>query len=331
MDFERKDPDEIFQSLKDKFHIRQPKSFNLAVFLIILFFLFTARNLVYTIQPYEIGVIQRFGKYVRKSGPGLHFKLPWIEKLNTVNVEGKFREEFGYRTLSAGVKTQYSSKSYDDEALMLTADLNVIDIAWSIQYRKIDPVKYLFNIRDQRKTIRDTSESVMRDVVGDYSFEELITERSNLQLNELAKEKMQEILDYYQSGIQVIVVEFQDVMPPDPVQPAFEMENKAEQEKQTMINQAKQVYNQKIPEAKGNALKIIQEAEGYAKEAVNKAQGDASRFEQILSAYQQAKDVTEKRIYLENLQSVFENTGKIIIVDPQVKGILPLLNLDNNE
>lgn len=328
MDFERVKPDDIISFGKEK--LKLPKNFPLIVIAIVI--LIIAFNIFYTIEPYEVGVVTRFGKFLKITNPGLNFKLPFgIEKAYKVNVERKFREEFGYRTLEPGVKTRYSKKSFEYESLMLTGDLNVIEIEWSVQYKIKDPVKFIFNVRNQRKTLRDTSEAVMREVVGDYSFTNVLTERMELGLSILVKTKMQEILDFYGTGIQIVTIEFQGVMPSVSVQSAFNEENEAQQEKETMINRAWQVYNQKIPEARGEAEKILSEAEGYAAEIVNKAQGDAERFMQVLSAYKKAKEVTKRRIYLDTLKEVVQKTGKIYVIDPEVKGLVPLLNLEKNE
>ncbi len=330
MDFERIKPDDIISSGKGKFKLPQKLPLSLIIIgIVTVIILFTS---FYTIEPYEVGVVTRFGKFNRLTSPGLNFKFPFgIEKAYKVNVERKFREEFGYRTLEAGVKTRYSKRNFDYESLMLNGDLNVINVEWAVQYKIKDPVKFIFNIRNQKKTLRDTSEAVMREIVGDYSFNSVLTERMGLGLNLLVKEKMQHILDFYTSGIQLVAVEFQGVMPSDPVQSAFNEENEAQQEKETMINRAWQVYNQKIPAAKGEAEKIISKAEGYAAEIVNIAQGDAERFMLVLSAYRKAKDVTKRRIYLDKFKMIIRNSGKIYVIDPEVKGLVPLLNIGKNE
>ena len=211
---------------------------------------------------------------------------------------------------------------------MLTGDLNVLDVEWIVQYKIKDPFAALFHIRDLRKTIRDISESVMRKIVGDYTFNEVLTTK-RVEINDIAQQELQKILDSYNAGIEIITVKLQDVNPPPPVQPAFNEVNEAKQEKEKMINQAWEIYNHKIPEAKGRAFKIIKEAEGYALEKINNAQGEAKRFLLLLKAYEKAKDVTKKRLYLENMNAVFKKAGKKYIVDPRQKGILPLLNLKN--
>lgn len=328
MDFQARQPDEIINAFKKKFKFKfkfSPYIIAIAVIFLISFI----RGTFYTIQPNEIGVVLRFGKFVRNTDPGLHFKLPFsIEQVYPVPVESIDKEEFGFRTRSAGVTTSYDRGSYESESIMLTGDLNVLDLEWVVQFRRRDPVKILFNVRDLRKTLRDISESVMRKVVGDYTFNEVLTEK-RVEINTIVQEEMQKILDQYESGIAIITVKLQDVNPPDPVKPAFNEVNEAKQEREKLINQAWEIYNQKIPQAKGEALKLVKEAEGYSLEKINNSEGDAKRFLLLYEAYAKAKDVTRKRLYLEQMSKIFAKTGKKYIIDPKEKGILPLLKLEN--
>ncbi|MBU2251354.1 MAG: FtsH protease activity modulator HflK, partial [Candidatus Omnitrophica bacterium] len=232
------------------------------------------------------------------------------------------------RTQSTGVRTVYSQKSYDDESLMLSGDLNVLDLEWIVQYKFKDPYDVLFNVNDVVKAVRDVSESVMRRIVGDHSFNEVLTTK-RIEINNQVQEEMQQILDSYKIGIQVVKVKLQDVNPPDPVKPAFNEVNQAKQERETLKNQAWEVYNQKIPQAKGEALKIIKEAEGYALEKINRAKGDAERFVLLYQEYILAKEVTLKRLYLDNMNDILKAAGAKYIVDPKEKGILPLLKLQH--
>ena len=283
---------------------------------------------LYTVNPEEVGVIQRFGKYHSTTQPGLHFKFPFgIDKLTKVKTKHVYKEEFGFRTLQAGVRTQYSSKSYDNEAIMLTGDLNIADVEWIVQYRIQDPVKYLFKVRNVEETLRDVSESVIREVVGDRSVDEVIV----LNRKEIADQSqlmLQEQLDIYNTGLEIVTINLQNVNPPKPVQPAFNNVNSAKQEKERIINEAWEKYNQVIPEAEGKSKRTIEEAEGYAIDRVNRANGDANRFIQMFNEYRNAKDVTKKRLYLEMMEKVLPNVPKKYIVDDAQEGILPLLNLD---
>ena len=343
MDFERRDPDEIIRNLKEKFNFRPPKSSWLPLVIIVAILLMFSASAglspqpLYTIQPDEVGVVLRFGKFIKTTTPGLHFKWPFIENVIPVKVEYVYKQEFGFRTQTPGVRTVYSQKSFDDESIMLTGDLNVLDLEWIVQFKITKPFDALFNVQDigdfiryrkPSKTLGDISESVMRKIVGDYTFNEVLTTK-RIEINNKAQEEMQKILDFYGSGVQIVTIKLQDVNPPDPVKPAFNEVNQAKQEKERLINQAWEVYNQKIPQAKGEALKIVKEAEGYALEKVNQAKGDSKRFKLLLAEYVQAKDVTLRRLYLEQMNNILKKAGKKYIVDPEEKGILPLLKIGN--
>lgn len=286
---------------------------------------------LYSVGPDEVGVVRLLGRYVRTTNPGLHLKLPFgIEKINNVKVKYIFKEEFGFRTLQPGVVSKYSQKQYFDESLMLTGDLNVIVVEWIVQFKVKDPAKLLFNIRTPRDTIRNISEAVMRQVVGDNSVNEVLTSR-RVEMNQEVQERLQQILDSYDSGIQIVTVKLQDVNPPDPVKPSFNEVNEAKQEKEQVINQAWEAYNKAVPAAKGKAQRTIKEAEGYALARVNQAQGDAAKFTETWKAYVTAKDVTRKRLYLETMNIIIPKAGTKYIIDPSQKGILPLLNLSNKD
>ncbi|MCK5581339.1 MAG: FtsH protease activity modulator HflK [Candidatus Omnitrophica bacterium] len=282
----------------------------------------------YSVDQDEVGIIRRFGKYVRTTQPGLHWRLPFnIEQFDPVKVTRVFKEEFGFRTLRAGVQTKYSPKSYDEEALMLTGDLNVLNVSWIVQFKVKDPVYLLFNVRNVRETVRDLSESVMRQVIGDYSVDEAITTRKN-EINQSVRDKLQVVLDNYKSGIQVDKVELQEVLPPEVVKASFNEVNEAEQEREKVVNQSWEAYNKVIPKARGQAEKTIREAEGYALERVNKSEGDAAKFIETWNAYKHAKDVTRKRLYLETMQDIIPKVGKIYVFEPEATSVLPLLKIN---
>ena len=284
-------------------------------------------NSFYAVGPDEVGVIRRFGKYVRTTNPGLHLKMPFVEKANKVKVKYIFKEEFGFRTAQAGVVSRYSPKEYFDESLMLTGDLNVLVVDWIVQFKVKDPVKLLFNIRNPQRTIRHISEAVMRQVVGDYAVSEVLT-TSRIEVNQQVQDKLQEILDLYNSGIHIVTVRLQDVNPPDEVKPSFNEVNEAKQEKEKVINQAWEAYNKVIPRARGQAEKTIRESEGYALNRINMAKGDAAKFIATWEAYKNAKEVTRKRLYLEVMNEVLPKAGNKFVIDSSQKSILPLLSLN---
>jgi membrane protease subunit HflK len=282
---------------------------------------------VYTIEPEEIGVITRFGAFVRTTDPGLHFKLPLgIESVEKIPVQRQLKEEFGFRTLEAGVRTRYSERAFDEESLMLTGDLNTASVEWVVQYRIVDAYKFLFRVRHVPKTFRDMSEAVVRKVVGDRTVNEILT-IGRQEAASVVEGELQDLCDQYETGIRVEQVVLQDVNPPDPVKPSFNEVNEAQQERERMINQAKAEYNRVIPKARGEALQTIQEAEGYFLDRINRARGDSARFASLFKAYRSAPDVTRKRIYLETMTAILPEVGRKVIIDESVKGVLPLLNL----
>jgi len=282
----------------------------------------------YTVSPEQIGVVLRFGKYVRSTDPGLHLKMPFgVESVTKVPVQRQLKEEFGFRTAKAGIRTRYESRTFNGESQMLTGDLNAAEVEWVVQYRVVDAYKFLFRVRNVRETFRAMSEAVMRKVVGDRTVNEVLTV-GRQEVADLAEQQLQQLCDQYETGIAVEQVVLQDVNPPDPVKPSFNEVNQAQQEREKLINQAQSEYNREIPRAQGEALQTIQEAEGYALNRVNSAQGDSSRFVDVYNAYRRAPEVTRKRIYLETMNQVLPQVSRKIIVDDYLKGILPLLNME---
>ncbi len=283
---------------------------------------------IYTISPEEVGVILRFGRYVRITDPGLHFKLPLgIEQLTKVPVQRQLKMEFGFRTTRPGIRTEYTvTTEAFREAVMLTGDLNVAVVEWIVQYKIKDPYKYLFKIRDAESTFRYMNEAVVKKIVGDNSVDEVITV-GRARIANLAKEELQSLCDLYEIGIDVNQLIFQDVNPPDPVKPSFNEVNESLQEKERKINEAWSEYNELIPRSRGEAEQVIRAAEGYAMERVNNAKGDANRFTAIYREYVRAPLVTRRRLYLETIIEILPKIGKKIIIDEKQKNILPLLNL----
>ena len=283
---------------------------------------------IYTIDPEETGVIQRFGTYVRSTSPGLHFKMPLgIERLTKVPVQRQLKMEFGFRTTRPGIVSEYRVTPESlEEAIMLTGDLNVLVVEWIVQYKIKDPYNYLFKIRSAEATFRLMNEAVIRKIVGDNSVDEVLTVgRSRIAAE--AKEQLQQLCDLYEIGIDVNQLIFQDINPPDPVKPAFNEVNESLQEKERKINEAWSEYNQVVPRAQGEAEQTIQAAEGYATERVNNAQGDASRFTSVYREYVKAPSVTRRRLYLETIADILPRLSRKIIFDESQKNIMPLLNL----
>ena len=282
----------------------------------------------YTIRPEEVGVILRFGKFVRTSDPGLHLKYPFgIEALTKVPVQRQKKQEFGFRTTLADIDSQYAvTRESGEESRMLTGDLNVAIVEWIVQYKIKDPYNYLFKLRDAETTFRYMNEAVVRKVVGDSSVDEVITiGRARLALE--AQEELQRLCDLYEIGLEINQLIFQDVNPPDPVKPSFNEVNNAVQERERKINEAWSEYNAEVPKAQGEAKQVIEASEGYATERVNRAEGDADRFRNIYREYVRAPLVTRKRLYLEAIAEILPQVEKKIIFDETQKNILPLLNL----
>jgi membrane protease subunit HflK len=286
----------------------------------------------YQVEPDEVGVVQRFGRFVRTSEPGPHLKFPFgVETVNKVPVQRTLKMEFGFRTVSPGIKSTFAASTPETvgESVMLTGDLNVAVVEWIVQYRIKDPKKYLFHVRDVPLTFQYMSEAAMRQVVGDHSVDEVLTiGRESVALQ--AKEELQRLCDLYGIGIVVQQLILQDVNPPDPVKPAFNEVNQAIQERERSINEAWADYNKSVPRAKGEADQAVRAAEGYALERVNNAEGDAKRFDALYEEYRQAPAVTRKRIYLETMGHLLPKLGRKLLLDDKAKGILPLLQLDGD-
>ena len=306
--------------------------YRLAIFgVIALIVVITLLMSFYTVDADEEGVIQRFGRYVRTTEPGLHFKVPFgVETLKKVKVQRVLKQEFGFRTIRAGVRSQYSQQDYSGESLMLTGDLNSAVVEWIVQYKIKDPFQFLFNVRNAEETLRDISESVMRLVVGDHSVDEVIVlSRQEIEIH--AQELTQQLLDEFEIGLQVVTIKLQNVNPPPKVQPAFNEVNEARQEKERITNEALEAYNKVIPQAKGQAEQTVRRAEGYATNRVNRAKGDAERFLAVLREYSKAKEVTRRRIYLETMLEVLPKLEDVYIIDEEQKGLIPLLQFSKKE
>jgi membrane protease subunit HflK len=282
---------------------------------------------IFTVGPEEVGVILRFGKFVRTVNPGLNIKMPFgIESVNKVPIERQLKLEFGFRTEKAGINTRYSNKRFQEESLMLTGDLNAAEVEWIVQFRIKDPYQFLFRVRNTLETFRDINEATMREIVGDRTVNEVLTV-GRQEIADSVSRKLQELCDQYETGIKVEQVVLQNVNPPDQVKPAFNEVNEAQQEREKLINQARSEYNKVIPKARGEADRTIEEAKGYALERVNMSKGEAAKFSSIYQEYAKAQEVTRQRIYLETMNDVMQNVGMKVISDEKASGILPLLQL----
>ena len=303
------------------------------VLIVVLIALFFGSSTFFTVGVDEVGVVQRFGKYVRVSQPGLNFKLPaGIEKVTKVKVKRVYKEEFGFRSPSGEARRLFASGGGGTEnknvSLMLTGDLNVGLVPWIVQYKVKDPYNYLFKVRDPRKLLIDMSEASMRLVVGDRSINEVITKREEIAVE--ARQHLQAEMDKSETGIGIITIEMKKTNVPEAVQPSFNEVNQAVQEKEKLIYQAKEDYNKAIPQARGEAERTIKAAEGYSLDRINRAKGDASRFVSLYTEYAKAKDITKRRMYLEAITDLFPKLGHKYIIDSEQKNLLPLLNLGKN-
>jgi len=296
---------------------------------VVLLVVLSLKSAIYSVQPEEQAVVKRFGAVVRVTDPGLRFKLPLgIERIERVATERVMKEEFGFRTEDTrGRRTRYSARDFEDESLMLTGDLNMISVEWVVQYRIRNPVDFLYEIRGADDTLRAISESVMRRIVGNRLGSDVLTV-ARVEMQQQARDEIQQVMDRYKSGIHIITVELQDVVPPKAVQPAFNEVNESRQERERMINEAQKRVNQQIPRAEGEALAIIAEAQGYAIERVNRAMGETARFRAVQEAYRQAPEVTRTRLYLEAMAELIPRMGRVLVVRGDQISPLPLLNVD---
>lgn len=286
----------------------------------------------FTVPSDSVGIIQRFGRYVKMVEPGLHFKLPFaFDVAVIVPVKRQLKQEFGFITPGASDPDQSPLKNNEiRETQMVTGDLNAVLVEWVVQYRITDPVKYLFEVRAPGATLRYVSESVMREVVGDRTVDEVITiGRQEIEIDAL--DKMQVLTQKYAMGISIDQVQLKNINPPQAVQSSFNEVNQAQQEKEKLINEARRDYNKVIPLAEGEKDQRIREADGYRLKRINEAEGDAARFGALYVEYQKSPEVTQRRIYLETMQEVLTDIKTKIVVAEQATGILPLFHLESTQ
>lgn len=280
-----------------------------------------------TIPADSVGVLIRLGKYQDTLNPGLRFRLPFgVDKIELVPVQRQLKLEFGFGTDTASNRYQFSSEQ-EDEASMVTGDLNMANVEWVVQFRVEDAKMWVFHVREPAGTLRDASESAMREVVGDRTVDEVLTV-GRQEIEDQCLLRLKELAARYGLGVSIMQVQLKNVHPPTPVQSSFNEVNQAQQEKEQQINVANGEYNKTVPRAKGEAEQKISEAEGYALKRVNEARGDAEKFTAVLTEYLKAPEVTRQRIYLETMQEVLPQLQRKVILDDKATGILPLLNLD---
>ena len=301
----------------------------IVVALIVLIVVVGLFSSYYTVAPEGEAVIKRFGAVKATRGPGLHFRLPFgIDRVYFVPTKRVLKEEFGFETVEPGQRSAFTrTGQHRLESLMLTGDLNVVDVQWVVQYRISDADRFLHSVRNQRETIRSISESVVRRIVGNRLGSDVLT-TGRIEIATAVKVQMQQILDTYAMGVHVATIELQTVSPPEKVKAAFNAVNEARQERERLINEAEKEQNRELPRAVGNAQAVIAEAEGYAVEQLNIARGAASRFNAILTQYSADPRITRQRLYLEMIDEVLPTVGRAIVVEPGQTGPIPLLNLE---
>lgn len=292
-----------------------------------VFLLMGAFSSFFTVSPESVAVIQRFGKYTHTAEPGLHFKLPYgIDTAIIVPVRRQLKLEFGFGSAGITNPDQVGSQP-DRERDMVTGDLNAANVEWIVQYSISEPKQYLFRTRNPGSTLRDLTESVMCQVIGDRTVDEVLTiGRTEIEVESLRR--LTEVLTHLDMGVAVEQIQLINVHPPGPVQRSFDEVNRAQQDRETVINEANGEYNRIIPKAKGLAEQRISGAEGFAVQRINQAEGDVVRFKELLTQYDKAPAITKQRLYLETMNEVLPKLGPKIIIDEDAKQFLPLMNLN---
>lgn len=298
------------------------------IIVVVLLIIGFATTSFFVVDQTEEAVVLRLGRFERIAAPGLHFKLPFgIEQNYNVPTQVIQNMTFGYRVERSGVNTVFSDVDYPEESIMLTGDLNIVDVEWVVQYRIVNPQDWLFQVEDQIKTIRDITQSVVNRLVGDRAIVDVLGEqRPNIEVS--AQEELNNLFESYQLGVTITAVRLQNIVPPvGRVQDAFEDVNRAVQDMNRFINEGRERYNQEIPRARGEAERIVQQAQGYAAERTNRAQGDVARFNSVLREYQNDPDTMRTRLYYEMVEDVFKDQEGTNLVDRELSNFIPLMNL----
>jgi membrane protease subunit HflK len=313
------DMNKVVDDLK-RLRKRLPSAYILII-VVILIWLATG---VYIVNADEVGVVKRFGRFTVETGPGPHYHFPYpIESVMKPKVTQVRRFEIGFRTIAPGPPPQY--RSIPAESLMLTGDENIVDIQFIVQYLVKHPNNYLFKIEDSVKTINDATEAAMREVIGKGKIDDVLT-GEKFRVQQETKQQLQQIMDHYESGLEIVAVQLQKVQPPEDVIAAFKDVASAREDQNRYINEAQGYANDILPKAKGNAAEIVNQAEAYKESKIKQSQGDASRFLALLKEYRKARDVTRQRLYLETMESVLAGAKKIILTEGG-NNVLPLLPL----
>ena len=300
------------------------KAKRIALVIVVLIIAIWVLTGVYIVHPNEEGVIRRWGKYRLSVGPGIYYHIPWpVERVDKPKITKIEKIEIGYRTIREGPPAVY--KPVEEESLMLTGDMNIVELWFIVQYRIKDARDYLFNVRNVKKTIKDAAEASMRQIIGDRGIDEALTIGKE-EIQDKTEEKLQQILDLYKSGIDIVTVKLQDVHAPGEVKKAFEAVASAKEARERLVNEALGKYNEQIPKAKGEAEKTIREAEAYAVQRIKEAEGNAHRFLARLKEYKKAKSVTKDRLYLETMEDILPEIEKIVM-PKTTEGFIKFLNL----
>ncbi|MBI3782047.1 MAG: FtsH protease activity modulator HflK [Deltaproteobacteria bacterium] len=319
----------VFDKVRGAFTSHKPPRVSPWLVVVVLLLVYALTG-IFIVAPDERGIVLRFGRVVREADPGPGYHLPWpFEEVIKPPVTQILKEEFGFRTVSVGPPARY--QDVDPEALMLTGDENIVKLQFIVQFKvktgPTGPTDFLFNVRDQERTVRDAAEATMREVLGRNDIDNALTEGKE-KIQQDAQALLQRTLDQYQVGLEIVTVKLQDVDPPNQVSDAFKDVISAQQDKERLINEARGYANDVVPKARGQAAQLLNEAQGYSAAKVQDASGAAQRFIALQQEFEKAKDVTRLRLYLETMEQVLPHVNKIILDDVAGKQVVPYLPLD---
>jgi len=326
-----KDLEDSIKKAKEKFgkfKIGGPRNISILIIVAVIIWLATG---FYRVEPDEQGVELLFGKWNQvTTEPGLHYFFPTpFGKTMTPKVESIRKINVGYRSASElGFSSNSSDRNVLEESLMLTGDQNIVDVNFTVLYKIKDAGKFLFKLRNPETTVKDMSESVMREIVGQRDLEFLLT-GGRQEVEQVVRSDLQDILDEYESGILVQSIQLQSVNPPALVIDAFDEVQRARQDKEKLVNEANSYLNKIVPNARGDAAKLVQEATAYKEQVIKQAEGVAQNFIDVYNSYKETKYVTRQRIYLETLTEVLEGPNKIILDSTgEGQGVVPYLPIN---